>query len=98
MKEIANYRDPKHSGNERVGTCITVVRHGLIGEDAVVFKQPMQYSVKTNERTVLLRQRADLAKKWPEDIQNTLKMHSLDKSAAPVFLPLPRGVRNTSTI
>ena len=44
---------------------MTTVKDGLIGEDAVVFHQPLAYSIKTYERAVLLRARADFAKKWP---------------------------------
>lgn len=58
---------------------MTTIKHGLVGEDALVFGQPLAYSIKSNDRVVLLRVRADQVKKWPSEIQNNLKMHSLDK-------------------
>lgn len=79
LHDIELQTDPKHSGNQKLGMKMTTVRHGLIGEDSIVFKQTMAYSIKTNEQSVLLRCKADLAKKWPNEIHNHLKMHSLDK-------------------
>ena len=58
---------------------MTTIRHGLVGEDAAVFNQPLAYSIKTNERVTSLRARADNIKKWTPEIRDTLKMHSLDK-------------------
>lgn len=59
---------------------MTTINHGLVGEDAVVFKQNLAYSIKSNyERVVLLRVRADQARRWPTEVVDNLKMHSLDK-------------------
>jgi len=56
-----------------------VITNGLVGEDCLVFDQPLAYSIKTIERTSLLRSKAEHARKWPVEIQNNLKMASLDK-------------------
>ena len=58
---------------------MTTVRAGLLGEDAIIFDQPLPYSIKTDERCVVLRTPTEDAKKWPIDIHNALKMKSLDK-------------------
>ena len=71
--------NPKFAGNAKIGECMTVTRQGLVGEDAVVFNQPLAYSIKTNERTTLLRSKSENVNRWPDDIKDRLKVHFLDK-------------------
>ena len=71
--------NPKHSGNTMIGECMTVVKTGLVAEDAVVFNQVLPYSIKTHERATLLRAKREYAQKWYEEIQNNLKTNTLDK-------------------
>lgn len=71
--------NPKYSGNTKIGECMTVLHKGLVGEDAVVFNQTLPYSIKTHEKTVLLRAKRENAYKWVEEIKNNLKVNSLDK-------------------
>ena len=62
-----------------IGECMTVIKKGLVGEDAVVFDQVLPYSIRTHERTTLLRAKRSYAEKWYEEIQNNLKVNTLDK-------------------
>ena len=79
VHEIELQVNPKHSGDAKIGQRMTTVRAGLLGEDAIIFDQPLPYSIKTDERCVVLRTPTEDAKKWPIDIHNALKMKSLDK-------------------
>lgn len=79
VHDIELQTNPKDSGNIKVGVKMTIFYHGLVAEDAVCFNQPLCYSVKTNERAVLLRCPYEKACNWPEEIQNNLKMNTLDK-------------------
>lgn len=58
---------------------MTTISHGLVGEDALIFGQPLAYSIKTNTQVTLLKARADHVLKWPVEIHDTLKLHSLEK-------------------
>lgn len=79
MQDVELQTNPKHSGNQKIGECMTVLRKGLIGEDAAIFNQTLPYSIKTKEKSSLLRCKIEHASKWPEDIQKNLKIHSFDK-------------------
>ena len=65
VDEIEFQSNPKDSGNSQIGQKMTTIKHGLVGEDAVIFNQKLAYSIKSNERVNVLRARADQAKKWP---------------------------------
>ena len=58
---------------------MTVLRHGLVCEDAVCFNQPLTYSVKANEKTIVLKSKHSLVSLWPKEIRDNLKVESLDK-------------------
>ena len=58
---------------------MTTIKDGLVGEDAVMFNQPLAYSIKTNQRSVLLRTTVEHVQKWPIDIKNQSKMLFMEK-------------------
>ena len=79
VHEIDLQVNPKHSGNTKVGVQMTQVNHGLVCEDAVSFGEPLSYSVKTKQQSVLFRCPFEAAKVWPAEITDNLKVYTLDK-------------------
>ena len=79
VNEIAFQTNPKDSGNQNYGMQMTTIKDGLVGEDAVMFNQPLAYSIKTNQRSVLLRTTAEHVQRWPIDIKNQSKMLFMEK-------------------
>lgn len=53
---IENWQDPKDSGNQRVGSKITMMDGPIfIAEDSVLFKQALMYSIRTESKCLIWR-------------------------------------------
>ena len=79
-KDIPHMTNPKDSGDQSIGLKVSLVaKQVLLCEDAVIFKQKLCYSIKTNTRIVALRCYALAASTWSDEIQSKLKMNTLDK-------------------
>ena len=78
--DIECWANPKDSGNGTIGVPVTYMKAKcLIAEDAIFFKQNLNYSVKTHTHVVALRVSAAEAERWPNEIAKALKIYSLDK-------------------
>ena len=78
--DIKYWANPKDSGNDRIGVPVSYMKAKcLIAEDAIFFKQPLYYSVKTHTHVVALRVSATEAERWPIEIAKALRIYSLDK-------------------
>jgi RNase H-fold protein (predicted Holliday junction resolvase) len=78
--DIDHMKNPLDAGEQNIGIEISQISNQtIVCEDAVVFRQPLSYSLKTSSRVIALRCLASSAYTWSDEIKNVLKVNSLDK-------------------
>lgn len=80
VDQIDCVANPKDAGEERLGLpMLTLKGPTLLGEDSIVFRDRLTYSLATKTKVIAYVICADLARALPTECQKTLKLMTLDK-------------------